>query len=57
MVGLRVVGLRIVEPRIFELKDLSEWRERLPLDFGRECAQARRRSGMASAGRSRPFSS
>jgi hypothetical protein len=40
MVGLRVVEPRIVELRILELrtlelKDLSEWRERLPLDFGR----------------------
>jgi hypothetical protein len=35
MVGLRVVELRIVGLRIVELKDLSEWRERLPLDFGR----------------------
>jgi hypothetical protein len=24
-----------IELRIVELKDLSEWRERLPLDFGR----------------------
>jgi hypothetical protein len=35
MVRLRVVELRIVELQIVKLKDLSEWRERLPLDFGR----------------------
>ena len=39
--------------QIVELKDTLEWRERLPLDFGRESAHARGRSGVASAGRRR----
>src|SRR6266571_5317408 len=34
-----------------ELKDTSEWRERLPLGFGRKSAHVRGRSGVASAGR------
>jgi hypothetical protein len=42
---------RPVAVRWLELKDTLEWRERLPLGFGRKSAHARGRSGVASAGR------
>jgi hypothetical protein len=34
-----------------KLKDTLQWRERLPLDFGRKSAAARGRSGVASLDR------
>jgi len=37
---------RLVAARWLELKDTSEWRERLPLGFGRKSAHARGRSGV-----------
>jgi hypothetical protein len=44
---------RPVAVRWLELKDTLEWRERLPLGFGRKSAHARGRSGVAFPGRHR----
>ena len=43
----RAGGEGVLSPvRWLELKDTSEWRERLPLSFGRKSAHARGRSGV-----------
>jgi len=43
--------VRLVAVRWLELKDTLEWRERLPLGFGRKSAHVRGRFAVASAGR------